>query len=596
MCFDSGKSKKTNLLPTQLSVLRDLESNKATDRHSLSSQSSSTRVKEKLSKPGKSVMKSHRTVDPKLRIRPFRSKVTFSEDTKAGSDTPEMREKHNDRDGQGNRISVFTKWDSSSDSVASMLRAQEEVISLKRPRFALSKPVQAGTQQSSTLKASDMPFADLSKRRQSLDPTLYNKSVKPVEPVTQDNWLHYQSLPNIQEEEMSSPASPTDMTPTGEQSRPSTPSSLSNKVSVPKNNTNTNGHNIQAKLLSPESSVEGASPPVSTRRRSIKRQKSQEIADEDIAARQALVPPIKPPMQSTKKVGIMKKQASNESESSNLTDNSTTSTSAHHAPSNKTTMAPPPGILRKRKEDLKPRQASTESDTGSYHTVRSFRTQLETSNSSSVDSFTSAISESNNSNSQSSGVVAIMPAVTSSPTPTTQSITPTNGREVVVGSGDIAIHSLSTEHLPNQQQYLPAAYATMQSTLVPKIVFSQSTPSVTSQSSDDQNSPRWDENKDFSSIDTVIEYSYRIPRQSAPMTSSGSISRPPIPPPPPTATAATTSRTPAASETLRFESSQGVVCVRLHPQQSQDSVIDIDEDSNTSGSHNSQQQQQHQNH
>lgn len=510
------------------------------------------------------MIKCHRTIDPKLRIRPFRSKVTFSEDTKAGSDTSEMMVNNAGQNGQNTRTNVFTKWDSSSDSVASMLKIQDEVISLKRHKFTLSKPVQASNQQGSSLKISEIPFSDMSKRRQSLDPTLYNKSIKPVEPVTQDNWLHYQSLPNIQEEEMSNPASPTEMTLIGDQSnsqRP--PSGQGNKVNITKNNINST--NNQAKLLSPEVSMEGANPQASTRRRSIKRQKSQEIADEDLVARQALVPPVQPALQQAKKMSIMKKQASNESESSNLTDNSTTSASNQQNLTNKphSTMAPPQGILRKRKDDLKSRQASTESDTGSYHTVRSFRTQLETSNSSSVDSFTSAVSESNNTTSQSSGVVAT-PVVTSSPTPATMSI----------------------EHLPSRQQYQPPVYAPMQSTLVPKIVFSQSTPSVTSQSSDDQNSPRWDEHKDFSSIDTVIEYSYRIPRQNAPLTSSGAISlaNQPITTPP------VTTRASPLPETLRFESSKGVVCVRVHPQQSQDSVIDIDEDSNISGSNISQQQ------
>lgn len=384
------------------------------------------------------MIKSHRTVDPKLRIRPFRAKVTFSEDTKSGEPAPELCREI----GKGG-ATTSTKWDSSSDSISSTYRGNEETISLKRHSSDASErvPIHA------LLKVSDIPFSDTSKRRQSLDPVLYSKTTKTLDDVqlTKDNWLHYQSLPNIQEEDPTPIPSPTEMSPAEKMLQ-------SIRQSPPTNNDR----------LSPTPSLKEPSEWTGDepRRRSIKRQKSQELTDDDLKKKQPPplavtlpppVPPLRPPPQ------CLKKQSSDESQTSNLTDCSSTSN---------TNKAPfvPASILRRRKEDLKP-QASTESDTGSYHTVSSLKMQK--SNSSSVDSFTSALSES----------LALSVASNGSDKPV-----PPNGK-----------YPRKLQAQPSVDENNGYSYTPRPSKLVPKIIFSQSTPSVTSQSSDDLSSPKWDD-------------------------------------------------------------------------------------------------------
>lgn len=384
----------------------------------------------------KSLIKCHRAINPKLRIRPFRSKVTFSDDTKAGDNS------------RIPKSTLFTvpKWDSSSDSMPNVIKHYDEGLSLK-----MTSPVSTSIPFIQNL---NVPFNENTKRRQSLDPNLY---LAKTEEVTRDNWLHYQSLPNIQEEEL--PLSPTETVCSSDHittnmDKANVPSQTCKEPKVPVPN-----------LLSPQSSTDKPSHIVPSRRRSIKRQKSQDVGDEDLK-----IVKIPPPEQ-------VKKQSSDESQTSSVTDNS--SCSNHQKGSNTFV---PTGILRRRKEDLKPRQASTESDTGSYHTVNSFLMQIEKSNSSSIDSFTSANSETNISS--------------------------------------LALKDNSNRNESDKMAHsnrLKAPYPKMETSLVPKIIFSQSTPSVTSQSSDDQSSPKWDEKYgEFSSMETVKEAPFPMPKGSQP--------------------------------------------------------------------------------
>ena len=455
------------------------------DRSSLSSLSLKG---EKPSKQPKSLMKCHRTVDPKLRIRPFRSKVTFSEDTKTG-DSPEKRVE----------VKYIHKWDSSSESIA------DEPISLKRQRAFSDSTSAISSAQQSALKLSDVPFADLSKRRQSLDPSIAMASLK-AEELTKDNWLHYQSLPNIQEEDQQQ-TSPTEISPPDVLASaihdsspifpvkicPPSPANIQRPLTPTINNEPTAEEfsNIQNVLLTPPHSFDQSRWSTGEKRRSIKRQKSQDLPDEDPKP-QKLPPPL--PQKS-----FLNKQSSDESQTSNMTDNSSSSTNQLKG----TSASMLPGILRRPKEDLKSRQASTESDTASYHTVNSYM-QVEKSLSSSIDSFTSAISESNNASLASNGSShPIVPASRDDVEPSTQ-----------VDRG-----------LPNGSRYLSSFSPIEHSTLVPKITFSQSTPSVTSQSSDDQNSPKWDEpHAEFSSLETVMEAAY----QKQPKVRPDSVARPAI--------------------------------------------------------------------
>lgn len=397
-----------------MSVFTELADNQAniTDRSSVGSLTLKSERSGKQSKQPKSLIKCHRSVDPALKIRPFRSKVTFSEDTKAGDNSISPPVDYS-------RPNVFAKYDSSSESVASVIRTFEE----RHKR----KPRLSGSSLRVTSEDSQA-FSELIKRRQSLDPNLYLNSKKEEE-VTEDNWLHYQSLPNIQEEEH--PASPTDTVFSSEQ----LPTGHFEVSNVPRALAGTTA------LLLPQATQPFCAP----RRRSIKRQKSQEVFDDEAKSERIPMP------------ALVKKQSSDDSQTS---DNSTNSNQLRGSG-----QFLPASILRRRKEDLKPRQASTESDTGSYHTVNSFLMQIEKSNSSSIDSFTSATSETNNKEKS-------------------------DGEQHCGGSR------------------LKSAMF-LESPLVPSITFSQSTPSVTSQSSDDQSSPKWDQGE-FSSMETVREVPYSI--------------------------------------------------------------------------------------
>lgn len=506
------------------------------DRSSLSSVSlkGDNPLKTSSSKPPKSLMKCHRTVDPKLRIRPFRSKVTFSDDTKAGDNSPEKRV-HLVDGSSGSKAfgNFFNLMDSSSDSVSSGLLKpgddfQGQPISLKRHHtFSESSATPSNARRNSTmLKVSDIPFADLSKRRQSFDPSIAAKlAVKPLveEELNKDNWLHYQSLPNIQEEDQGSQqTSPTETSPPKEAFSGSIP--LSPTISVP-----TAVHlptaTFPVRILTPPTPSpppyskpvtnvllppQPATPPLSGgtlasdaqqawkdggRRRSLKRQKSQDVPDDKMfpAPPKSSLPPLSscPPTTVRTLYSSLNKQSSDESQ----TSNSSSSTNQLKQPQG-------PGVLyraRNKEADLKPRQASTESDTASWHTVNSYKMQsMEKSNSSSIDSFTSANSESNNNNSSSNG----------------------NGISSTRDETLDRTSAVENSNLNGSPRSYHDHHLIHESSLVPTIIFSQSTPSVTSQSSDDQNSPKWDDrggSQDrFTSLETVLEAKQNAQRAAQP--------------------------------------------------------------------------------
>ena len=479
-------------------------------------------------KPPKSLMKCHRNVDPKLRIRPFRSKVTFSSDTKAGDNTT------------GRFDSARFKWDSSSDSVSSMRSMPNEPLTLKRNSIShshldpsLQRP------KDPALRLSEVSFSEVSKRRQSLDPSLYRQPIIPKpEELSTDNWLHYQSLPNIQEEEQQSQTSPTDTAAPetytvnlhGHNSYPifsiQPPSSPTNGRKLPSPPPPPQPPPLQSPpspspfqlLQPPMPSFEPQSQPTTStwhnRRRSIKRQKSQDISDEDCHSENVKddktppkqPPPPRPPTPPPR-IATLPKQSSSDSHKSNNSNSSGNQLKGTNMP---------PGILRRRKDDLKPRQTSTDSDTTSYHTVNSYM-QIEKSNSSSIDSFTSAISESfaasnNNGNGNS--------------TNNTNTNNSNNNTNVNNNSSTCDTTNEPTVSINGSTGYLPSF--PIESTLVPTITFSQSTPSVTSQSSDDQNSPKWDTK--CASMETVLEAAYQpIPHTA--QTSPTLKSPQPTPPP-----------------------------------------------------------------
>ena len=522
-------------------------------------------------------MKCHRTVDPKLRIRPFRSKVTFSEDTKAGDNTllPEKRGSVPVEGSSSKYGSVFSKWDSSSDSVSSCLlkpsaeEQQEQPISLKRHHTFSESSAAGPNVRASTLKVSDIPFADLSKRRQSFDPTMVAKlsssstsSAGKITPLVaenlqdlllnRDNWLHYQSLPNIQEEDQlqqgSQHASPTERSPprgeafsavtsltpvtTTSSAEPLTtalpvrvtpPTPSPPPYSRPTQQSSTNSLLPPQPGTPPLSSAAPSSTDSPTswkdggRRRSLKRQKSQDVPDEKLPPPPPA--PIKslPPLAAVSlpspnmttaaaRIAYLNKQSSDESQTSNITEGSSSSTNQLKQPQQgTTTTAAAAGsntLHRARKEDLKPRQASTESDTASYHTVNSYML-MEKSNSSSIDSFTSANSEANNNNNNNSNGHSQPPKAADEATEQRPSLA--------------AVDTRSPSSPVNGSSALRSYHPLMhhESSLVPTITFSQSTPSVTSQSSDDQNSPKWDDDQGvvagasyqdrFASMEQVLE-------------------------------------------------------------------------------------------
>lgn len=395
-------------------------------------------------------------------------------------------------------------YDSSSESNSSLMKSTEEAQgktqrAIKNSRSGIFiEPNVIGNVNG------ELTFAETSKRRQSFDPSLYRNKPNIVEEVDKDNWLHYQSLPNIQEEDQQSNLLSTDnqtglLDPKDQlkpistsleihyQSPPAsapviqirtnpmanlpTNSATSIKPDLTKvssgSSHRTSGSNITSSNYQPKSIASTGS---GAKKHSFKRQKSQEIPDEDVKIRLS---------QPSTSQNIIKQS----SEDSQASSNSSTKGGIM-----------PPGILRKRKENLK--QASTESDTGSYHTVKSLVMH------SSIDSFTSAVSESTG-----AGAIAANNNANSNNNNN-------NSKNVTIL---LHQHSKNENQTPTIADNLLLSYSAIhESALVPKIVFSQSTPSVTSQSSDDQNSPKWDERySEFSSVETVAENPRTIRRKDS---------------------------------------------------------------------------------
>ncbi|KAH9425194.1 chloride channel forming protein [Dermatophagoides pteronyssinus] len=273
------------------------------------------------------MIKSSRHVDPKLRIRPFRSKVTFSDDTKNNDDnTLQVRNA-----GRG-----FHQYhgDSSSESNSSLMRFQQDMAqqpsqhSKLRSKHTSSTVIQDSKSKTFSIQKSlqdSGTFFEKRKRRQSMDPTIYHQRDKTIllqDPeINQDNWLHYQSLPNIQEEDQQ----------------------IVGLLTLHDTN--------------PSSTIPTASDSLAI-----------EIPDEDLKLR------LSSSQQTPVNKMIIIKQSSSESQGS-----------SSNSSSNKgiTMMPPPPGILKKRNETIPiKQQASTESDTGIPKIIFSQSTPSVTSQSS----------------------------------------------------------------------------------------------------------------------------------------------------------------------------------------------------------------------
>lgn len=456
----------------------NLRKQKNDQRSSLGSLSSSTtnpvaKVDRSSSfKPHKSLMKCQRQVDPKLRIRPFRSKVTFSDDTKGYDNTLRIR---TERFNQYN-------WDSSSESNSSLMKTQEDQQQHHQkqihPHHQSAKRTDSRLETTVFLPKIETSFSENCKRRQSFDPSLYREKINMTEEVDKDNWLHYQSLPNIQEEDQQQQISEVSATTSEFQPKESKiistslemnyqmpPISMLGKIQQSRNPQylqslsapeQYEGQSIKLRQIPIISTTSVETPP--SKKRNFKRQKSQEIADEDLKIR----------------LGQTQSSTTSPGTPSQVIKQSSTDSQASSSSSARGSTQVPPGILRKRKEDQK--QTSTESDTGSYHTVKS----LVLNTSSSIDSFTSAVSD---------------PMVVSIDVE----------KKYNSNSMTTTLEPLTPPFTKTEQQNI-SSFDRIESSLVPTIILSHSTPSMTSQSSDDQGSLKWDDKfPEFSSVETVLE-------------------------------------------------------------------------------------------
>lgn len=465
-------------------------------------------------KPHKSLMKCHRSVDPHLRIRPFRSKVTFSEDTKAGDNNNNSSTISLNKSSRhlGSSGAFYLGWDSSNESIirGSNTSGQDSGFS-SQSRDQHHPPHHRRHQQHDRACS---PFTETQKRRQSLDPGIVrgtptpNKTNLPVKAELEaepENWLHYQSLPNIQEEETVSCAqTPTDQSPPNSSgpTQKNIPELALHFASPepPNSPTESSHHDSFTDHLSPASFDETSG----LRRKSIKRQKSTDLADEDTKMTKLPAPP---PLQSLTSGQLPSTSGSKISPTGSrpLLTKKQSSSDSNNSNNSRTVL----GILKNGSNNgsnnNNRKQASTESDTGSYHTVNSLLIEKPASNSSSVDSFTSAFDDSSGASGLPQGrqqklaeaevkplkcqVSSFFP--TSSPPPPPLPVTAiTTSQPSPISTHPLSSGSSST---PSTPKYTSAFAPIIETSLVPKIVFSTSTPSVTSQSSDDQNSPRWDQ-------------------------------------------------------------------------------------------------------
>lgn len=256
-----------------------------------------------------SLFKQTRTRDPNLKIRPFRSKVTFSEDTKC---------------------------DDGTDSIASSSKSllQRALPSIETSN--IPEAVNMYEQDPNTQLELDSPIFQLISpdylRRQSICQAEISHSAHSEAEVVAGNeekWLHHQSLPNIQEDE--------------------------NELAVPPS-------------------------PTLVRKISFKRQKcvTSESAHGKIVLKKQLSEPDENQLQN------LEIEDNKVQETNNSLEKYDSSSS-----------------IKCKKKQSKNRQSSTESDTGSYHTAKSFLMQISEENidnmknhsSSSIESYLSASEE-----------------------------------------------------------------------------------------------------------------------------------------------------------------------------------------------------------
>ena len=256
-----------------------------------------------------SLFKQTRSRDPHLKIRPFRSKVTFSEDTKCDDGTESI----------------------ASSSKSLLQRALPAIETSNIP-----ETVNIYEQDPNTQLDLDSPIFQLISpdylRRQSIcQAEIAHSAHSEAEVVAgnEEKWLHHQSLPNIQEDE--------------------------NELTVPPS-------------------------PTLVRKISFKRQKcvTSETSHGKIVLKKQLSEPDENQLQ------ILEIEDSKVQEPSNSLEKYDSSSS-----------------IKCKKKQSKNRQSSTESDTGSYHTAKSFLMQISEENidniknhsSSSIESYLSASEE-----------------------------------------------------------------------------------------------------------------------------------------------------------------------------------------------------------
>ena len=329
------------------------------------------------------MFKGTRVIDPKLRIRPFKSRVTFSEDTKKG-------------DKQEVEKLVYFIPKSNMDNSNTELYNTNDIMDIHPDSLKASLTdnrlyptthlmVEIPTEAMADKKA------ELVLRRQSLDPSLIIEAGAQSQEQP-DKWLHHQSLPNIQEGQEGEDTINSEMLVI------QTSPSIGRKVSVRRH----------------------TSDRTTERRRSFRRQReSQEPEMIEPTEEEIIVAIIEDHQKSVAAA-----------EAAEVPQNSCAPTEADKFLNDMP-------FKKKRKENAaqpKIRQSSTESDTGSYHTANSFLMQISedredlpeflNTSTSSMDSYTSAVDE----NDKSPTDTKTVPMITlTEATPSSSSLATENG-------------------------------------------------------------------------------------------------------------------------------------------------------------------------
>ena len=340
-----------------------------------------------MSIPHKSMIKGTRVVDPKLRIRPFKSRVTFSDDTKKG-DIQEIEKlvyfipKPQTGENSSSELSELSMLDVHPDQMRASLT---ESRLYPTTHLMVEIPPESLAEKK----------AEMLLRRQSLDPTLIESVCSSKNcPHEHEKWLHHQSLPNIQE---------------GQEG----------------DDSNLIAEALQAQaapaIIKQMSVKRQTSDRTSERRKSFKRQTSSHEAEEEYE-----------PTEEEVVAAII------EDKLRDITAGRPKEIQPPSAPPD----AEPPKFdvpFKKRLKDnpsVKPRQSSTESDTASYHTANSFLMQISedredlpeliNTSTSSMDSYTSALGDDQKNGNHSPEV--ILPKITfTEPSPSTSSLATENG-------------------------------------------------------------------------------------------------------------------------------------------------------------------------